>query len=953
MGVVYKAEDTKLKRSVALKFLPPELTRDKDATERFFIEAQAAAALSHNNIITVHEINEHEDQIYIVTEYIEGQNLKEKIQAGPLPIEESLKIAVEIADGLQEAHEKGIVHRDIKSANIMITEKGQVKIMDFGLAKLKGKSKLTKVGTTVGTAAYMSPEQALGKEVDHRTDIWSLGVVLYEMLTGELPFKGQYEQAVIYSIMNEEPEPVSHLGSGIPEELTEIVTRSLKKERAQRYGSIKKVLKDLNILRHLDSPTQTAMQSTGTKAIRLFLPKFVIPILLILGVLSFFTIRFSTHMAQIRRAKDQLIPEITRLIDNEEFIKAYTMTKKAQKYIPQNPTLTALFEKTSRKVSIKTVPSDADIYFMHYLSKDGSWEYLGKSPIKDARVPIGFFHWKFEKEGYKTIERAVSSGSFTEKLVLDKKRTLPAEMIRIPNDEYEISLIGTRNLEAIELGDYLIDKFEVTNRQFKEFVDDGGYQKQIYWKQEFTQNGKTISWKTAMSKFKDSTGRPGPRTWEVGTYPEGRDDYPVCGISWYEAEAFARYVGKELPTIYHWAKAAGIKSAPHIVPLSNFSKEGPAPAGRYRGMGPYGTFDMAGNVKEWCFNAVGENRFILGGAWDEPEYMCLHTDTRSPFDRSINNGFRCMKYLHGNKVVQNTRNAVAHQTTTVDYSKLKPVSDDLFRAFTQIFSYDRTSLNSVIESRDESYRFHIKEKISFDAAYGNERIPAYLFIPKNSDPPYQTVIFFPGALAFTFRSSSDGNKLHSWDAVDFVLKAGRAVLYPIFKSYYERGDGFSIYDQSFTLNAIRDHLVMWRKDLGRSIDYIESRSDLDPGKICFYGSSWGSYVGIYLIPLEKRLKTAILRLVGYSVISRKHPELEQVNFAVRIQIPVLILNGKYDTIFPYKTSQHPLFQFIDTPKEHKRMVLFDVGHAAPRPRSKAIQEVLDWLDRYLGPVTKK
>ena len=192
MGIVYKAEDTKLERTVALKFLPKEYTKDKEAKERFIQEAQAAAGLDHQYICNVYEINEtEENQMFIAMAHYEGETLKEKIASHPLPISKAINITIQIAEGLKEAHEKGIVHRDIKSANIMITKKDQAKIMDFGLAKLKGQSTLTKIGTTVGTAAYMSPEQAMGKEVDHRTYIWSLGVVLYEMLTGQFPFSGE------------------------------------------------------------------------------------------------------------------------------------------------------------------------------------------------------------------------------------------------------------------------------------------------------------------------------------------------------------------------------------------------------------------------------------------------------------------------------------------------------------------------------------------------------------------------------------------------------------------------------------------------------------------------------------------------------------------------------------------------------------------------------------------
>jgi len=250
MGVVYKAEDTKLKRTVALKFLPPELTRDEEAKKRFIHEAQAASALQHTNICTIHDIDETPDgQMFIVMDCYEGETLKEKVQRGPLKMEEALDIAIQVSEGLQEAHEKEIVHRDIKPANIVITGRGQVKIMDFGLAKLRGQVKLTRTGTTVGTVVYMSPEQARGEEVDQRTDVWSLGVVMYEMLTGQLPFKGEYEQAVIYSILNEEPKPVTTLQSAFPSELDRIVSKALGKDPSERYQQVKDFEADLKSLR--------------------------------------------------------------------------------------------------------------------------------------------------------------------------------------------------------------------------------------------------------------------------------------------------------------------------------------------------------------------------------------------------------------------------------------------------------------------------------------------------------------------------------------------------------------------------------------------------------------------------------------------------------------------------------------------------------------------------------
>jgi len=260
MGAVYKAEDVKLGREVALKFLPSELTRDEEARARFLREARAAAALNHPNICTVHEIDEVEGQIFIAMELIEGDDLKARIASGPVAIDEALEIVAQIADGLAEAHGRGIVHRDIKPANIMLAAGSRAKITDFGLARLAGSSDLTRTGTTMGTVAYMSPEQARGEDIDHRTDIWSLGVVLYEAAAGKRPFQGDRDQAVFRSILNDEPESVASLVAGAPAEFDGAVSRALAKDPRSRYRHAGDFAEDLRTIhRQLDSDRTTAV----------------------------------------------------------------------------------------------------------------------------------------------------------------------------------------------------------------------------------------------------------------------------------------------------------------------------------------------------------------------------------------------------------------------------------------------------------------------------------------------------------------------------------------------------------------------------------------------------------------------------------------------------------------------------------------------------------------------
>lgn len=290
MGVVYKAQDLKLDRFVALKFLPPYLGQAEEEKKRFIHEAKAASALDHNNICTIYEIDETEDgQMFIAMAYYKGETLKKKIERGPLPIDEAIEFAQQVAQGLAKAHNQQIVHRDIKPANIMVTDDNVVKIVDFGLAKLSGMTKLTKEGTTLGTVAYMSPEQVGGEEVDHRADIWALGVILYEMLAGEHPFKGDYEQAVIYSILNEDPVSVVRLAGEIPAILERSVHKMLAKRTEERYQHMEEVLSDLKAIEHeIGAEKKPSVQPSRSRNIPLYATvgvAFLLVFVLVIGLL--------------------------------------------------------------------------------------------------------------------------------------------------------------------------------------------------------------------------------------------------------------------------------------------------------------------------------------------------------------------------------------------------------------------------------------------------------------------------------------------------------------------------------------------------------------------------------------------------------------------------------------------------------------------------------------------
>jgi serine/threonine protein kinase len=414
MGVVYRAEDLKLKRTVALKFLSPELTSDPEARERFVHEAQAASELDHPNICTVHEIDETEaGQMYIAMAYYRGESLRERIKRGPLGVAEAVDITLQLARGLGKAHQRGIIHRDIKPANILLTEDGLVKIVDFGLARLARATRVTRTGTTMGTVAYMSPEQAQGQGMDQRTDLWSLGVVLYEMLSGQLPFKGEREASVLYSIVHEQPQRLKSLKPEVPPDLERMVQRALEKKPESRYSSAEEMLKDLTGYQESLRISEAGPVNLQWLLRQVRKPRVAIPALIFLLAMGLLSHWFLSRQAKIRWARQEALPEIERLVGENnvwrDLADAYRLAEKAEGYIPHDPKLAELFSKCSLNINIKTEPSGAKINMKEYKAPDSEWKYLGVSPREKIRLPIGIFRWKMEKEGYETVLAASST----------------------------------------------------------------------------------------------------------------------------------------------------------------------------------------------------------------------------------------------------------------------------------------------------------------------------------------------------------------------------------------------------------------------------------------------------------------------------------------------------------------------------------------------------------------
>jgi formylglycine-generating enzyme required for sulfatase activity/tRNA A-37 threonylcarbamoyl transferase component Bud32 len=655
MGEVYAARDSRLQRKVAIKILPAHLSYNQDLRARFEQEAKSISALQHPNICVIHDIGSQDGVEFMVMEYVNGPTMESLVGKQGLPPDVALRYAIQIADAMACAHAAGIVHRDLKPTNIIVDQSGLVKVLDFGLAKVAVMANTavaetmtvgTTPGTIVGTVAYMSPEQAEGKPVDARSDVFSFGAVFYEMLSGHRAFEGESSAALLASVLRDEPKPLSDWKRDVPPEVRSIVARCLKKSPAARYADGAELARDLKRCREMLYPDS----GTGLSAARIVheakRPRYLIPIVLLFVLLLAAVGFLIKRSREAKWAREVAIPQVSDLYDAAKFGDAFALATRAEKVIPRDPALAKLWRVISYDFSIDTEPQGAAVYRREYANASGAWEYAGTTPLVHAREPRGTFLWKFEKPGYATAVRATLAltGKFavapgdplSANVAMDRVADAPPGMVRVSPEKYLNTLLipGFEQMPELTLKDYWIDRFEVTNKQYKAFVEQGGYRKPEYWKQDFVRDGKKLTWAEAMTLFQDAAGRPGPKEWIAGQYPSGRDDDPVTGISWFEAAAYAEFAGKSLPTIYHWNRAAGPVMASLIVPASNFGTGGVLPVGSRQGIGPWGTSDMAGNVKEWIWNEAGSGRrYILGGAWDEPNYMFVDPDAQSPFLR--------------------------------------------------------------------------------------------------------------------------------------------------------------------------------------------------------------------------------------------------------------------------------------------------------------------------------
>jgi len=641
-------------------------------------------------------------------------------------------------------------------------------------------------------------------------------------------------------------------------------------------------------------------------------------------------------------AHEVAIPGLLALAESGDWEQAYALAKNVERRVPGDSLFNALLPKFARRYRIRTLPAGAEVWRKSYEAPDSAWTLLGKTPLDSALValsgPGGLFldanRIRIAAPGYRTME--LIGLPFQDSVItLDRESTIPAEMVRVGGGSLSPPYPGYEDTPPVELQDFLMDRFEITNREFKLFVDGGGYKRKEFWTEPIERDGRTMPWAQAMALMLDRTGRPGPSTWEAGEYAAGKENDPVGGVSWYEAMAYAKFAGKSLPSVDHWGRAASVRNSSWIVPASNFSGQGTVPIGTTRGISAFGTYDMAGNVREWCLNAIGTQRVILGGGWEDPAYRFNDSYAASPMDRSAVNGIRLVRYLSSDTNV--ARAAAPLSPRFRELMHVVPVSEAVFAAYRQMYEYDRKPPKArVLETLDEGE--WTRELVGLDAAYANDTLLVYLYLPKHGNKPFPTVVFFPPGSAVTLLAIGTAETRN----FDYLLKSGRAVLYPVYKGTYQRHDGLRS-DNPDSTTFYRDHAVMWGKDLRRAIDYLETRPEVTTERLAYFGISWGGEMGGLLPAIEPRIRVSVLQVAGLGFRGVR-PEVDPVNYLPRIHIPTLMINGRYDFYFPIATSQIPMFKLLGTPPDQKRHVIEDGSHFVPRIR--LMKESLDWLDKY-------
>ncbi|MCO4812710.1 MAG: SUMF1/EgtB/PvdO family nonheme iron enzyme [Gammaproteobacteria bacterium] len=642
----------------------------------------------------------------------------------------------------------------------------------------------------------------------------------------------------------------------------------------------------------------------------------------------------------------QQVLEVNRLRDAGDYPSAFVLATEIAPVLGDDGFDAAFWDEISQITDIASVPPAARVYRQPITAGADDWEDLGTTPLSDVRFARGAgYRVRLELDGHRPVEvlhTAIVGLEYfgipsLNPVKLDSIDTLPEEMLRVRAFTHDL----------VDYDDFFMDRFEVTNRAFEQFVAAGGYENSAHWQQAFVKDGATIPFTEAVAEFVDKTGRPGPATWSGGAYPGGQGDYPVGGISWYEAAAYAEFMGKQLPTAIHFERTKEFfrENSWLVSPRSNLESDGPQPVGEGRAMTTTGLFDIVGNVREWIWNESGtDQRGTTGAAWPDSAFHSSWIIPKSPWDRDATHGARLVKTFDDEAKLEKLR-LRADPEFRRDFMSETPASKAEFDIYKRLYAYDPLPLNAELlwEREDEHW---VRQRVAFDTPYG-ERGGAFVYVPKNVKDVAIPILVWPGSGYLSMKSDAQENWIATFD---FLVRSGHIVVLPIFMGAYDRDDAdFSITHSHLLENAggtqYRDIQIKWMQDLSRTIDYLETRDDVDVARLGYSGISWGGQTAPIALALEDRIAAAVLHVGGLWEYFQFLPEADPINFITQVSTPVLMLNGQYDIVFPYETGQIPMFELLGTAPEQKKHYVTPGAHIVPR--DILIRETLDWFDKYL------
>ena len=999
MGQVYLAQQFHpIRRKVALKVVGSHC-QSHEAIRRFESERQFLAALNHSNVASIYDAGTSTcGRPYVAMEWIDGIPITKYCDDHRLSINERLRLFRQACDGIQHAHFKGIIHRDLKPSNILVLEKDHhavCKIIDFGIAKMQGIAGLNAVPIThanqiMGTLEYMSPEQALTKHriLDTRSDIYSLGVILHEMLIGSIPFSHQFRDAETLGqklalICELVPPPMSEsfrqtdnkleianrrqttppiLVAKVEDDLQWVIAKTLEKKPERRYPTVQALSDDIE--NYLENLPTIACPPSFTREVVLFSRRHPLLVAITMVTLIMVTMTAITMMyaysesskrkaretqllnagiqleliEEAREAKRALLPVLQRHVDDRHPVAAFMMARSLQDLLWDDPEFQKIQNQLLSVTSLTDLPPGTIVKVRDSLGDSQNWITLGKTPLIDIEVPQGLLRVRFENPGHVTREYQLKNPFAPE---TDTAKYL------VPENEQRENMVWVHGNQDYAdksqkvLQEFWIDRLEVSNAEYQEFVDAGAYTDPDFWSGiTFQKEGKVIAWSEAMELFRDQSEHPGPATWKDGHYPQGMGQFPVSGVSWYEANAYAAFRSKQIPTIHHWKWAASTDQPGITASQNNFASRYPQKCGQALGIGRFDARDMAGNVSEWCWNEdENGHRYILGGDWESQEYSFSELKVRSPWDRSSVNGFRCS--IHPSKDTPSEESiAAVHHPPDLNLNGERK-SFDVLKAH---YLYDQ---NIPLEpksipnpNQDDSKRKYLQETVEINAAYDHERFSLHLFIPRGDTQAKETLIFVPGVSAWEKGSPFRAEENRLMRFIIPLVEKGKIVCFPIYKGTYERWRGSTI-SQQFKESPIqaRNDYIKVSMDVSRTVDYLLTRDEVDPERLIYFGLSNGAIRGPMCLSTEMRLRAGILLAGGYTPWHKSRPEIQPYQFTPHVRQPTLMINGSGDQVFPYETAQKTMFR--DLGSENKKHVLFPADHL---PDARDVDEVITkWL----------